>query len=459
MPLLTAAIAGLLLFASDHPLHWWPLQLVAFVPLWLALARSRVAGRRLWPLGSVFALAYAGPVLLVTGFAPPIVVAVLASLLQWTLLAAICGRLLDKGPVVSALGIGAAVTLFELAVWTLVPMFGTAQCFARPLSSAPDLVAFVAFTGMGGLVFVLTTLSALVANALRGPSRKAPLAVATALVALVAVADYVRWTRPLGPEHQVAAFGWGARLPEDSRATILQTYERAFEDAGRQGAVLLVTPETGIGVGADRREIAIESLGSFAKSLKMNAALGVWHGATNDNRIWFFGTDGALQGEYRKTHLIPWLEDYVGGDGTVVTTQLRDGTSLGGMICQDDNFVDLARAHGQLGIRLVAVPTNDWAAIRGFHFDNSIFRAIENGYAIVRAASGGISALITPRGEITAFDHVENDAAALLCRPLATGDGAVTVYARLGDWPMLLLAGILGIFAWTRRTQPEWSLP
>lgn len=454
MPLFAAALAGLLLFASDYPLHWWPLQFVAFVPLWLALAFQHRAGHRLWPLGLVFATTYTTPLVIVTGAALPIVVAAVASLVQWALLAMLAGRLLEKGPVIGALGAGACVALFELAVWTLVPIFGTAQCFARPLSSAPDLVAFLAFTGMSGLVFVVTATQALIANAIHRQNRTAPLLAAAVLVVLVAGADYVRWTRPLGPELKVAALGWGER-PADHG---IKAYEQAFQDAQKQGAVLLVTPETGIGVSADRRTAAIAALGGFAKSAQLHAAIGVWHGATNDNRIWFFGADGELEGAYSKTHLIPWLEDYAAGDGTITITQLPDGTSLGGMICQDDNFVDLARAHGRLGVRLVAVPTNDWAAIRGVHFDNSVFRAIEIGYAIVRAASGGISALISPRGEITAFDHVENNAAALLCQPLATGDGNVTVYARCGNWPMLLIALSLGIFAWSRRTAADWSV-
>jgi hypothetical protein len=35
--------------------HWWPLQFAAFVPLWLALADQRAAGRSLWQIGAIFA--------------------------------------------------------------------------------------------------------------------------------------------------------------------------------------------------------------------------------------------------------------------------------------------------------------------------------------------------------------------------------------------------------------------
>jgi len=66
------------------------------------------------------------------------------------------------------------------------------------------------------------------------------------------------------------------------------------------------------------------------------------------------------------------------------------------MICQDDNFTDLARGYGRLGVPLLAVPTNDWPAIRAFHLQSSAFRAIENGYAIARAAWLGSASGSTP---------------------------------------------------------------
>lgn len=455
MPYLLALLSGGLLFLSDHPLHWWGLQFTALAPLWLALAIARRRGRRLWSIGAVGALAYTGPLLFVAGFDPPIVVSVVASVTQWALLAPWLGRLLgrslERGTVASAFAVGGVLALGELAVWTFVPMFGTAQCFARPLSGAPMAIAFVAFTGTSGLVFALAASQALLVLAVHGPARTKALVALFALVGAIAGLDAVRWTRELGPTVRVAAFGWGRTHPAKD-SSLREAYDGAFRTAKEANCALLVTPETGATVGGDRREVALEWLGGRAKEHALFAAIGVWHEATNDNRIWFFGEDGALRGEYRKSHLIPWLEDYVAGDGTIVATELASGPSLGGMICQDDNFTDLARAHGRLGIRLVAVPTNDWAAIRWFHLDSSILRAIENGYAVVRAASGGVSATITPRGEATVRDHVADDQPAAVVSDLATGDGSPTVYARFGDWPVVVLAVLCLVLALRSRS-------
>lgn len=442
-----ALVTGLLLFASDHPLRLWWLQFVAFVPFLLALASARAAAngpRATWPLGSILGLGYALPTLAVVGFAPPIVVAAAANVAQWTLLAPLAARLLTRGPTLGACAAAAIVTLVEIVVWYAVPMFGTAQCFVRPLSAAPYVVAFVAFTGVAGLVFVLVAVQALLVNALRGPRRGAALLTAAGLVVAVASLDLVRWTRPLGPEVRVAAGSWGEEVTQAYSA-----FDAVVVPAMGSGAELLVTPETGMWIG-DGRQRQLDRLGALAKQHAMTLAIGVFQAETNDNRIWFIAADGTLRGEYRKTHLVPWLEDYTAGDGTLVEARVGEH-ALGGMICQDDNFTDVARGYGRLGVRVLAVPTNDWPAIREFHLENGLFRAIENGYAIVRGASNGISALVSPRGEVVQrLDHV-TAGGGLVTGPVPVGDGAVTLYARLGDWPMFVLSALLVAFAVLRR--------
>lgn len=437
VPLLAALVTGLLLFASDHPLRWWPLQFVAFVPFWLALAAHRRAGRHLWSLGAAFALGYALPLLAVLGTALPIVVAAVAAVLQWMLVAMVAGRLLVRGPVRGALAAAAAVTALEIATWNAVPLFGTAQCFARPLSVAPAVVAFVAWTGVAGLVFASTAVQALLANALTGPRRTAPLLVAVGLALAVAAIDVTRWNRPLGAPVSVAAYGWGADEPARSTGAI-PLLDGVLAEAKAKGARLVVTPETGFAAGSG----AAQALGALAKKHGLIAAFGVWSQSTADNRIWFFGSDGELAAEYRKTHLVPWLENYAAGDGTLAHAAFGD-QALGGMICQDDNFTDLARGYGRAATPLLAVPTNDWPAIRFAHLDNSRFRAIENGYAVVRATSNGISALVSPRGELLASCDHTAAGPQLLTGDVPLGDGVATPYARFGDWPMLALSALL----------------
>jgi apolipoprotein N-acyltransferase len=464
-----ALVAGLLLAASDHPLHWWWLQFVAFVPFWWGLGRQRAAGRRTWTFGLCSAAAYVSMTLLSVGLALPIVVAAVAMLAQWALVAALAGRHLDRGPVRGPLAAAAMLTLVELAVWHAVPMFGTAQCFVRPLSAVPWLVAFAAYTGVGGVVFAVTAVQALLVSALRGPSRVLPWVAIALLLGAAGTLDAIRWSRPLGPAQRVGVFGWGEGNPQSPDGSTF--LERTAAQAAKEGCTLLVTPETGLWVG--ERDRARTFFGDIAARHGLPLAIGVWHAPTNDNRIWFFDAAGTLVGEYRKTHLVPWLEDYTAGDGTLAAVPFADDR-LGGMICQDDNFTDVARGYGRAGVPLVAVPTNDWPAIRRVHFDNGVFRAIENGYAVARAASAGISALVSPRGEVLfaldPYGHsvlgssaaaapvlavdAHTEAATLVVANVPLGDGIPTVYARYGDTPMLLLGAALVLFSLRRRRSP-----
>jgi apolipoprotein N-acyltransferase len=440
MPSVAALLAGLLLFASDQPLQWWPLQLVALVPLWWSLQRVRRL-RWSWWYGLLFGLGYNGPLLLVAGQDLPILATGLTTLLQWIVLAPILAGLLRRGPIAGTLAAAAALTLAELLVCHAVPLFGTAQSFVRPLSAAPALCAFVAFTGTGGVVLAVALWNGLLLQLLRGSTRRSAALGLLTLTLLVGGLDLLRWLRPLGPSLRVAAFGWHERATS-GQTTSGHPFDARAGEAAAAGAKLLVTPETGTSVG--ERQRGLDRLGGFAKQHGIALAVGVWLDETGDNRIWLFDTDGSLRGEYRKTHLVPWLEDYRAGDGTLVHAELGSLQAaglptVGGMICQDDNFTDLARGYGRAGTQLVVVPTNDWASIRGFHAENGIFRAIESGYAVVRAASGGISLVLSPRGEVVArVDHVEQGPQ-LLVADMPLGDGEVTVYARCGDW---LVAGM-----------------
>jgi apolipoprotein N-acyltransferase len=318
-------------------------------------------------------------------------------------------------------------------------------------------VGFVAFTGIGGLVLAVAAVQALLASALRGPRRARAMLAAAVIVGVASALSAMRWHRPPGPVVRVAAYGWSATPQELDGNWFL---ERAAAAAAADGCSLLVTPETSSWVGD--REDAVKAFARLASKHRLQLVAGIWHEPTRDNRIWFVAADGALAAEYRKTHLVPFFEDYAAGDGTLAVVPFG-ASRLGGMICQDDNFTDVARGYGRQGVPIVAVPTNDWPAIREYHLENAIFRAIENGYAVVRATSNGISAIVSARGEVLAReDHVagglearpeanvrrllvdgEPASQAMLCAEVPLGDGAPTAYARLGDLPIALLCLLL----------------
>ncbi|UCF14816.1 MAG: hypothetical protein JSW59_15510, partial [Phycisphaerales bacterium] len=125
------------------------------------------------------------------------------------------------------------------------------------------------------------------------------------------------------------------------------------------------------------------------------------------------------------------------GEPTAVTI---DGVTVGAMICHDDNYTDISRRYGNLPTGLVVIPTNDWAYVRKAHLQSSIHRAIESRFAVVRAATNGISAIISPTGKrLVVSDHFV-DGPGLLVADVEVHDMR-TIFSRFGHW-FVALSGV-----------------
>lgn len=437
-----AGIGGLLLFASDYPLHAWPLQLVALVPwLWALSSGSDDRSERrptlsFALLGLTFGASYALPLLVVTAFPWLMALALGAYIIAiWAGASIVVARVLRWTGLSGAIAVGSAIVVAEWISTQAVPIWGTAQSFVRVWSAAPWAIQFVDVTGTPGIVFVLATSQVLLLRIVLDRHRLRFAAALASLLLTVAVYDLIRWfERPTGAI-RVAAVGWvHEQLPQGlgtpTGQLVADVMLPLFQRAVDQGATLIVSPETGFFVDGPSRDAAFEPFRGFARTHGVSLAIGYFDDTRNDNRIALIDASGERHEEYRKTHLIPLLEDYVAGDGTPVVFPVGS-VRAGGMICQDDNFIDIASKYGRLCVPIVVIPTNDWLAVKDYHFENSRMRALENRFAIVRAATNGVSAIVSAKGEVVArADHFE------------TGPSFV-----VGDVP-LLDAG--SVFAWLR---------
>lgn len=452
-------LSGALLALSDYPLHLAGLQAVALLPWLLGLARQcrGLAGAALG--GALLGAAYLAPILWQLEFGWLIGAAFLGySLAFWVLLSMFIFWTRERAPLLWALSCGGAAVLAEWLNRTLVPVWGTAQHFVRVWSEWPAAIQFVAVTGMLGVVFTLLASQALAANLLLRRGR--PLVQAAALGALLAaVAAYnlTTWRTPPAGRITVAVMGWDD-TPDtrpDRQDPLKLLRERIVPYASRaaaDGAALIVAPETSVFADGPRKAAFLGGLALVAGSAGIALAVGLFDREHDDNRLVWALPSGEPVAEYRKTHLIPTIENYTPGDGRRISLRIQD-VPTGGMICQDDNFTDLARAFGREGVQLVAVPTNDWHAVKRFHLDNSIFRAIECRYAIARAASNGISAIVDSRGRVVGRMDPEFEGAGLLVGGVALYPGG-SLYSHLGDLPLLLIAAVTLLGAALRRRRP-----
>ena len=182
--------------------------------------------------------------------------------------------------------------------------------------------------------------------------------------------------------------------------------------------------------------------------------------------------DGTITETYVKTHLVPFGEyvparslldwipaleqvprDALPGDEATIFEVA--GGPIAPVISFEGDFGSLVRQRIHEGGRMLVVDTNtstwgdSWASSQ--HVAFSRLRAAENGVWVLHAAISGISAFISPAGEVVertplwARTHIEHSVR------FATG---ITPYARFGDWVPLvsgLVALVLLVYAGARR--------
>jgi len=139
------------------------------------------------------------------------------------------------------------------------------------------------------------------------------------------------------------------------------------------------------------------------------------------NRAYHLSPNGELTGYYDKVHLVPFGE-YVplkkflpfvhrlvpaAGDfasGKEIAPLKLPHLSAGVLICFEVIFPELARTHTKKGAEILVNMTNDaWFGMTSApyqHLSMAVFRAVENGRPLIRAANTGFSAFISPRGKI-----------------------------------------------------------
>ncbi|MDX1407808.1 MAG: nitrilase-related carbon-nitrogen hydrolase, partial [Saprospiraceae bacterium] len=140
---------------------------------------------------------------------------------------------------------------------------------------------------------------------------------------------------------------------------------------------------------------------------------------------------GQARWHYLKAHPVPGSTDKK-GDGVLPVIQTPYG-NWSAAICYDMDFTPLIRQAGRQGVDIMTVPAWDWRAIDPLHARMASFRAIENGFSMLRQTGMGRSLAVDPYGRVLSsmsyFDPGDQVMHAQL--PL---ESVRTVYALLGDW-------------------------
>jgi len=162
-----------------------------------------------------------------------------------------------------------------------------------------------------------------------------------------------------------------------------------------------------------------------------------------ENKFVFINGKGEIVYAYLKHQPVPG-EPAVQGTKPFQTVQLAE-SSVGGAICYDYDFPYIAQEFGKLNADIVAVPSSDWRGIDPLHTKMSAFRAIEQGHSIIRSTRFGLSAMISPYGEMLSQSSNFNDNNKVMIANIQA-KGINTLYSKIGDLFIYLCFGFLIAF-------------
>jgi apolipoprotein N-acyltransferase len=493
-----AIISGLLLGLSFYGQYFNLLAWVALVPLLLAIrGRSMVASFSLAFLAGLCFYPVWSPWLLV-----PSSVRFVDALLVWSYCSVYFGLF---GVLYSFAERSARMPLLVSApaAWVTSEFLrSNASYLAMPLSQVGhsqyqnlELIQVASITGVYGLTFLIVMTNVLIAGILVW--RKLPVRqVSMVLVLMAVVLGYGSWRlsipatgevlalsviQPNIPQHQK----WGREFRDENMA---RHVELSREAARTQSGSLIVWPEAAI-TGFLQKELALSlALSELARdtgSFLLAGGAGrpkigshEFRNTTAYNSAFLVNPEGQITQQYSKIlplpfgeyvpykDWFPWPEYYIQSTGnyspgTEYTIFDADGLRFGTVICWEMYFPQVAREFIRNGAQLLVNITNeawfgDSDASRQF-FAVSVFRAVENGVSVARAANTGISGFVDPYGRITGVVEqegktVEVEGFHTASVPLRSG---MTFYSRFGDvFALANLAFCSLILLWRLRRIP-----
>ncbi|RPE27858.1 nitrilase-related carbon-nitrogen hydrolase [Kitasatospora cineracea] len=393
----------------------------------------------------------------------------------------------------------AALLLFPAAfagaefLITLVSPFGTAYGnLAVTQDGDLPLLQLLPLTGSYGVAFLVGWFAAVANRLLEQRSwRPARRAVAVHLAVLLAVlgAGSVRlaFLPPRAPTVRVAGVSADraaldgqraafALVPGGSRRDLatappaelqpaVTAVERSLLDATRReagaGAKIVVWPEGAVKAQESYAGSVIAHAQEEARRSGVYLEIGIeTFGATGPaygrDMVLLIDPAGAVRWTYDKAHPVPGSESYTPGDGEVPVVDTPYGR-LATVICYDADFPALMRVDADI----MLVPAHDWREYGLAHTRKAALRAVENGYALFRQDSEGVTAAFDRQGRVLATtDYFTTDRQATVAY-LPTR-GAPTPYTRIGDtfaWLCLALTLGLSTAALVRPRRPDAEEP
>jgi apolipoprotein N-acyltransferase len=274
-----------------------------------------------------------------------------------------------------------------------------------------------------------------------------------AAAALVLAFGWFHLHQPRGETLGVAMLAdWDGRQKAvrklDLAATraMAERYAQAARQEAEEGARFIVIPETALAADPAWRDQALAPLAQVARESHVTIVAGVVLVKPWRNAAISFLPDGS-QRSYDKRHLLlPGEDRFKPGPGP---GPLGDARAVA--ICKDLDFPrtlrsDALNMEDGTGIRLMAVPANDFVKDGWIHARMAVMRGVENGFAVVRSAFNGLETVSDAQGRVLARVSTVKAGMVRLSAEVPLGPGP-TFYTRIGDvfaWFCVALSLVLG---------------
>jgi apolipoprotein N-acyltransferase len=351
----------------------------------------------------------------------------------------------------------AILTLMEWLQYTFTP-FASWGAAAYTQAHSIAIVQTVSLLGMAGLSFLIywvniSITEIILTKKLRYFNFQIPILALILLILFGTARLYTNTSKQI-PTMTVAAVGTdsavsGLPLPsKESNDSVKNALFERTKRAANNHAQLIVWNEAAVFILPDDEAKWQAALSTLAAEHKISlvASYVVPISITPlkyENKYLYINSIGAIDYTYHKHQPVPG-EPSAKGKELLKVFDIA-GSKISGAICYDYDFPYLAKEIGQLKADIVAIPSSDWRGIDPLHSQMAAFRAIEQGHSIIRSTRFGLSAAITPYGEMVAqmssFD--KNDKIMTAELPVKS---VATVYSIIGDAFIYLCMGFIAVF-------------
>jgi len=321
-----------------------------------------------------------------------------------------------------------------------MPVFGFGwNLLAYSQSSYVPLIQFANVLGAYGLGFLIVLVNASLFYAWfkRKDRRVALGSAAVAVLVLTGILGYGKMTlaKSLNPQEYLRVSILQGNIPQSvkwefmAKEKILEIYEKLTQLAALEQPDIIIWPEAAF-PGYFNKDLQAERISRLAQEIQIPLLIGglEWESEKESyNSAYFLRKDGVSGQRYDKLRLVPFgeyiplkfifgwttpiadalgISDFSAGVLPVIFRWAREDWPFGVLICFEDVFSGLARDLADRDAKFLVVITNDaWFGKTSApfqHLQASIFRAVENGVAVVRAANTGVSAFVSHQGRLLA---------------------------------------------------------